>query len=818
MLEAALLYAGRGYHVFPVYEALADGSCACRNPSCTSPAKHPKVNNGLNGASKHPAVIEAWWSPAHYGPTSNLGVRTGRESGIVVLDLDLHKPGVQQAVEAWLGQHGGAWGDPAIARTGSGGLHLYYSYPAIDENLKIASKKALNDVGGLDVRADGGYVLAAPSKNVSGEYTWINDRTPGPLPDAILAALLETRKVAAPPIQQAEWRPVHLPSLAELQAYTGAHHEGVKAALRGEPWAPPSEKHKHMLAIVVGLQEAFGPIDPACGEYFRASCDAARARDGGAASPEQWATEFQKWWARGEAEYARKSELLKLSENIGAAMQAVSAVLVQAAAETGPITRETLKALAKKAKDANYAAILKAVSTGAELSPDLVPALESCGRWVGQRVGPDVMRHFAHLEADQVTAFRKGVDQGQQIANDKEAWKRGLTRSSEETVLACTQNALHILRQHPDMQGALVFDTRAANFRWAKPAPWGRLPDPYLSGSDGVECAAWMTRMTGVAFGSALCYEALTTLKAGILNFDPVEQYLRSLTWDGTPRLDLWLAVLCGAADTSYVRAVARKTLIAAVARVMKPGCQVDTVLVLEGVQGAGKSTVIKNLLPTREWYRSHEGVLTANNKDALMRIATGPWLVELEELAGLSRSDVNATKAFLSTQEDTFRPPYGRTNETFPRRTLFIATTNEGEYLQDTTGNRRWWPVKCGECHPQAVVSIRDQLWAEAVHAYDQGEKWWLEGETVRLAAGETAERMISDPWDEELSLYLDKTPGPVSIRDVLAAIGIPAANAAASETRRARGCLVRAGWVQSEKRERHNGVYTKFWHRSGQ
>jgi hypothetical protein len=807
-----LQYLARGWAVFPVYE-VANGACACGDPNCESPAKHPRTRNGFQAASKHPGVVEAWQASF---PRANTGVRTGRESSLVVLDLDIHKPGVQVAVEAWLGQHGGQWGDPAIARTGSGGLHLYYAYPSLDESLKVATVKGLQGVAGLDVRADGGYVLAPPSVNLGGEYTWLSDRAPGPLPDAILAALLESRKVPAAPVQQAEWRPVHLPSYPELATYQGPYHEALKAALQGQPWARNGEKHKVMLGLVVGLQDAFGPIDPSAGEYFRASCDAARARDGGGASPEQWGNEFQKWWARGEAEHARKAADLRLSESIGVAMLSVQKMLEQAAQEASPVTRETLKALAKKAKDPNYAAILKAVSTGTEIQSDLVPALEACGRWVGQKVGVEVMRHLTHLDADQVVAFRKGVEQGQVLANDKEAWKRQLVRSAEEVPLACMANVLTLLKVHPDMAGSLVFDTRAANFRWVKPAPWARLPDPFLCGSDGAECAAWATRVTGVPFGSAMCYEALTSLRAGVLNIDPVERYLRGLVWDGAPRLDLWLSVLCGAADTPYVRAVARKTLIAAVARAIKPGCMVHTVLVLEGLQGAGKSTVIKNLLPTSEWYTSHEGVLTSRDKDALQRIATGPWLVELEELAGLSRSDVNATKAFLSKEEDRFRVPYGRTVEAFPRRTLFIGTTNENEYLQDTTGNRRWWPVKCGECHPQAVASVRDQLWAEAVAAYDAGEKWWLEGETVRMAAGETADRLVGDPWDEELSLYLDKTPGPVSTRDVLMALGIASGQVGTAETRRVRGCLVRAGWAQDEKKTTHSGVYTKFWRRA--
>jgi hypothetical protein len=643
------------------------------------------------------------------------------------------------------------------------------------------------------------------------------------LPSAFLAAFTAERRTAPEAVAHAEWRPYRALTHEDLVTYVQAKkplYEAIARVIRGESWAPYGAKHGSMLSIIAALQDEFGPIVNS-GHLFERSCeDARRADPNTKASPGQWDEEFAKWWARGEAEHARKAEAIGISDRLAASM--VSVALVEAAAEVrSPFTKAALNALVKKAKDPNHAAILKAASNGGEVSAELEPALESCGRWVASKnpgIAPaDIMVHFAvmHCSTSGLASFRQGLEAGYALAQDKDAWRRKLISGENEKPIACAANAVSTLCLHPDTAGALAFDTRACNFVFLKPVPWARPAGPLVD-SDYANIGVWLTRTIGVTFTTMVAQDALTALRPCVPNYDPVAQYLERCVWDGVPRLDTWLQIYAGAEDSTINRAFGRKTLIAAAARALKPGCKVDTILVLEGMQGAKKSTLLKALCTVENWFAEHEGALSGRDKDVVQAIACGPWIVELGELAGLRRTEVNTAKQFASRTTDRFRPPYGRVTEEFPRKVVFIASTNDEEYLQDLTGNRRWWPVKCGECSPQKLVAVRDLLWAEAVHAVKQGEIWWLEDDLIEDARDAQALRLESDVWDEELAAFLDKQTKPVSMRDLLLALGLPAVNANARESQRVRGLMVRAGWVLGPK-ERRDGLNTRFWRRKG-
>jgi predicted P-loop ATPase len=171
-----------------------------------------------------------------------------------------------------------------------------------------------------------------------------------------------------------------------------------------------------------------------------------------------------------------------------------------------------------------------------------------------------------------------------------------------------------------------------------------------------------------------------------------VGRYLTHLTWDEIPRIDQWLSTCLGAdGNPEYLKAIGPRFLISAVARALRPGCKADQVLVLEGAQGIGKSTAVRVL--SEPWTTDSLPDLTS--KEAAIQIQ-GVWIVELAELTSMSRSDVEHIKAFMSRNEDRYRPHWGRSSETRPRRCVFIATTNLQGYLRDETGNRRFWPVRC--------------------------------------------------------------------------------------------------------------------------
>lgn len=237
----------------------------------------------------------------------------------------------------------------------------------------------------------------------------------------------------------------------------------------------------------------------------------------------------------------------------------------------------------------------------------------------------------------------------------------------------------------------------------------------------------------------------------------PVRDYLNGLVWDGQPRLGRWLTDYLGAADAGWVREVGAKTLVAAVARAFAPGTKWDSLLILEGPQGGGKSTAVHALSPRPEWTADLE---FSQNEQRMVEVLRGVWLVEAGELRGLARGDSDLIKALLSREKDTYRPAYGRNVVHQPRQCILIGTTNHGNYLKDDTGNRRFIPVQVGPIDVAALAADRDQLWAEATHAYREGmDLRWTEA-TRQALAGEQDGRLIRDEWEESVREYLEKDP----------------------------------------------------------
>jgi len=236
--------------------------------------------------------------------------------------------------------------------------------------------------------------------------------------------------------------------------------------------------------------------------------------------------------------------------------------------------------------------------------------------------------------------------------------------------------------------------------------------------------------------------------------YDPVVEYLDGLEWDGVKRLDSWLTRYCGAEANLYTAAVGAKWLIGAVARQYRPGAKVDEMLVLEGKQGVGKSRALAALAIKPKWFL--DTMPQIGSKDA-MQALQGRMIVEVAELAAIRRSSRETLKQFLSTTEDKYRPPYGRIPITQPRRVVFAGTTNDFEYLPDSTGNRRFWPVEVSNIDVEGLNRDRDQLWAEAVAAYRTGKVWHLTREEEQLAAHEQEKRRASSPWEADIARFLE-------------------------------------------------------------
>jgi predicted P-loop ATPase len=238
--------------------------------------------------------------------------------------------------------------------------------------------------------------------------------------------------------------------------------------------------------------------------------------------------------------------------------------------------------------------------------------------------------------------------------------------------------------------------------------------------------------------------------------FDPVRDYLDSLQWDGVSRVDNWLTRYCRAADTPLNRAFGRKVLIAAVRRVRQPGCKFDFILVLEGDQGIGKSTLLR-ILTSEENFSDNE--ILGLEKREQQEAVQGVWIYEIGELEGMRKADVTHTKLFASKTHDSARPAWGRSRVDRPRRCILIATTNDDTYLRDTTGNRRFWPVKVSRIDLDAVARDRDQIWAEAAVLEAQGEALAIGEEHWSAAAVQQKARRDHDPWEDLIATRLANT-----------------------------------------------------------
>lgn len=366
------------------------------------------------------------------------------------------------------------------------------------------------------------------------------------------------------------------------------------------------------------------------------------------------------------------------------------------------------------------------------------------------------------------------------------------------TLQNCLANVLQILLCSPEWAGVLAFNEARQEFEMLQPAPFvpeaeveGWTARPW-TGVDDTLAAVWLQRRWQINVNEKIVASAVSAAAAR-RRYNPLQVWLASRVWDGVPRLERWLSIYAGAEETPYTRAAGAAWLRGAVARALQPGVKFDAALILEGEQGAGKSSIFAIL--AGDYFLDEVQDLTS--KDTKISIGRA-WIVELAELSALNRHEVELTKQFLSKRFDNYRPPFERRALDVPRRCVFGGSTNRSEYLRDETGARRFWPVKVGQVNLAALRADRDQLLAEAVLSWralgDEGLRLPVE---VRAAHREAAEeRRQADAWEEPIRAYL-QGKSSVSLGDVLEfGLGIDKDRWGRSEQMRASTVLGVIGW----------------------
>lgn len=328
-------------------------------------------------------------------------------------------------------------------------------------------------------------------------------------------------------------------------------------------------------------------------------------------------------------------------------------------------------------------------------------------------------------------------------------------------------NAAIFLRNCEPYAGRLRYDAFADRAQINDGDKWRELTDV-----DVLVATVWLQKLEQDCRVTDEMTRKAMTLVVHENPHHPVREYLSALTWDGLPRIEDWLIRLGGSPDTRYTRVVSARWLIAAVARIMRPGERADTVLILEGAQGTRKSTAVSVL--GGKWSSAMANG-SLGSKDALEQLR-GRWIVEMAELDAMTKAEVSTAKDFISRTSDYYRPSYGHFAKNFPRECVFAGTVNHDSYLRDETGGRRFWPVPIKSIDTVALAAERDQLWAEAVAKFQEGVQWWLGAEDEVLAAEEQEQRQVTDSWEETVARWLDgqvEAVGPLAIDTVNVSIG---------------------------------------------
>lgn len=347
-----------------------------------------------------------------------------------------------------------------------------------------------------------------------------------------------------------------------------------------------------------------------------------------------------------------------------------------------------------------------------------------------------------------------GLDDAELPEDYNDEWKAELEYTKSGKLLCNIANIILILENDPALAGHIVHDLFTGMDSAKDGLPWNKNANQWTD-TDDANLRVWLEKHYDIT-GKEKIADALTAVLTRH-SYHPIRDYLNGLTWDGVPRLDRIIIDYMGAEDNALNRAMCRKHFTAAVARVFQPGCKYDYCLIMSGAEGIGKSTLLA--IMGGSWF--NDSITTTEGKEGMEQLRRA-WLIELGELSSIKRSDVEQVKAYLSKQVDIYRAAYGRRVSEHPRQCVFCGTTNEALFLKGDNGNRRFWVIpvnaalrKYHNWH-EALTRDRDQLWAEAVHYYKQGEPLYLSEELE--AQAKQRQQDFNDDNDDPIVAMLDK------------------------------------------------------------
>ena len=423
---------------------------------------------------------------------------------------------------------------------------------------------------------------------------------------------------------------------------------------------------------------------------------------------------------------------------------------------------------------------------------------------------PSYLTELPPLEAYEYE-FKKPVEEHPDFD-----WQAQLiTDSKGNPQKASLKNAILFLRYQENYKGVFRYNEFDHKITLCQCPPWesdSRFKVHALNDVDISECAAYLENY-GLSPDRTRVHNAIQVV-ADRTRVHPVRAYFDKLEWDGTLRLEKWLSYYLGAEQEpfEYLAFIGKKWLTAAVKRIYEPGCKFDHILVIEGAQGKGKSTALRELATFGDdmqvqYFTDGVNIAAIQDKDTVDKLQ-GSLIVELAELAGFSKRDDEEIKRWVTLQSDKVRLPFDRTSTVFDRQFVLAATTNSYDYLKDPSGNRRYWPFVAGSIDIQSIQQDRKQLWAEAVYWYKQGLYIGPTEEEQKLAAVQQEKRRLSDTWEEDVQNAIDSfgfnyKDGGFNTKQIMREMGLALKDQDQRNQRRISGILQGLGYISVIKRD---------------